>query len=370
MTITLSADFDAGNIIVLAQDGGRCDLEIRHDTGSDFYQWFYFRVDGAANTELSLRILNAGNSAYPDGWPEYQARVSTDNADWTQARTDYADGVLTITHTPVTDTVWFAYFAPYSTERHQALIAQYAAKPDIAHTVLGQTLDGRPLDLLTLGTGPIPVWMYARQHPGESMAEWWMEGALEALTDGNASALLEAATIYVVPNMNPDGSARGHLRTNAVGVNLNREWETPTLERSPEVYHVLNKMTQTGVAFALDVHGDEAIPHVFMAGFEGIPSFNDKSFALYNQYLVSLAAETPYFQTKHGYAVNAPGTANMTISTNAVAERFGAVAMTLEMPFKDHFDQPDPVRGWSPERSQALGRACVAALNGMITDLA
>jgi murein tripeptide amidase MpaA len=27
------------------------------------------------------------------------------------------------------------------------------------------------------------VWLYARQHPGESMAEWWMEGALEKLVD-------------------------------------------------------------------------------------------------------------------------------------------------------------------------------------------
>ena len=35
--------------------------------------------------------------------------------------------------------------------------------------------------------------------------------------------------------MNPDGSYRGHLRTNASGANLNREWKKPTLEHSPEV---------------------------------------------------------------------------------------------------------------------------------------
>lgn len=38
-----------------------------------------------------------------------------------------------------------------------------------------------------------------------------------------------------MPNMNPDGSIRGHLRTNAKGANLNREWKEPTEERSPEV---------------------------------------------------------------------------------------------------------------------------------------
>jgi len=40
--------------------------------------------------------------------------------------------------------------------------------------------------------------------------------------------------------------------------------------------------------------------------------------------------------------------------------------MTLEMPFKDNADQPDPVHGWSPERSARLGRDCMAVLAGMI----
>jgi hypothetical protein len=63
--------------------------------------------------------------------------------------------------------------------------------------------------------------------------------------------------------MNPDGSARGHLRSNAVGVNLNREWQSPSLERSPEVFHVLRAMEETGLDFAIDVHGHETAMHAF-----------------------------------------------------------------------------------------------------------
>ena len=103
---------------------------------------------------------------------------------------------------------------------------------------LGQTLDGQEIDYFRLAGGPLQVWLYARQHPGETMAEWWMEGALERLLDDSdpvVRRLREKATFHVVPNMNPDGSRRGHLRTNAVGVNLNREWHAPSLERSPEV---------------------------------------------------------------------------------------------------------------------------------------
>ncbi len=364
MAISIRSDFDGGNIEVLSLEGGQCDLAIRQDKDSDFYQWFYFQVDGAAGQELDLRITNAGGAAYPAGWAGYRTCVSTDNEAWMRTDTTYADGVLTIRHVAKVDRLWFAYFAPYPTDRHQKLISDYAALTSVQHTVLGKTLDGRPMDLLTIGTGPMQVWLYARQHPGETMAEWWMEGALETLISHapEMTALRTAATINVVPNMNPDGSARGHLRTNAVGVNLNREWMTPTLERSPEVYYVLNEMAQKGVDFALDVHGDEAIPHVFMAGFDGIPSITDQQMSLYQLFVDRLASRTVDFQTTAGYPKNAPGTANLTISGNQMAERFGAVSMTLEMPFKDHADAPDPVYGWSPERSRKLGRDCILAL--------
>ena len=56
------------------------------------------------------------------------------------------------------------------------------------------------------------------------------------------------------------------------------------------------------------------------------------------------------------------GGANLTMSTNQLAERYGAVSMTLEMPFKDHDDAPDPRQEWSPERSTELGRDCMGAL--------
>ena len=111
------------------------------------------------------------------------------------------------------------------------------------------------------------------------MAEWWMEGALEKLTDPDdpvARVLRRECTFHVVPNMNPDGSRRGHLRTNAVGVNLNREWHAPSAEKSPEVLCVRNAMDETPPDFAMDVHGDEAIPANFLAGFEGIPSITER----------------------------------------------------------------------------------------------
>jgi murein tripeptide amidase MpaA len=371
MTLSISSSFDSGNIDVLSIDGDTATLTIRKDKDSDFYQWFHFRVAGAKGRPVTLRIINCADAAYPLGWPDYRARFSDDRQDWQQAETSYANGVLTIRHTPAQDTVWFAYHAPYSMERHHDLVARMASAPGVTLTELGQTLDGQPIDRLTIGTGAKSVWLYARQHPGESMAEWWAEGALDLLisNDPVAVKLRAAATVHVVPNMNPDGSRRGHLRTNAAGVNLNREWNAPTLDRSPEAFYVRAAMDATGVDFAMDVHGDEAIPYVFLAGFDGIPSWTPRQGDLYKRFGNELAARTPDFQTKHGYPTAGPGKANLSMSTNQLAERYGAVAMTLEMPFKDNADAPDAVRGWSPERSRQLARDCLATLADMIDEL-
>ena len=246
--IQISDGFDSGNIIVSGIGGDTATLEIRRDRDSDFYQWFHFRVTGAKARALTLNITNCAGAAYPAGWPCYKARYSDDRQDWRCADTSYADGVLTIRHMPAHDAIWFAYFAPYSMERHHDLVARIATQPGVELVELGRTLDGRPLDLLRMGTGAKQVWLYARQHPGETMAEWWMEGALEWLTGPAGQALRDRATLHIVPNMNPDGSARGHLRTNAAGINLNREWEAPSSERSPEVLCVLQEMDRTGVS--------------------------------------------------------------------------------------------------------------------------
>lgn len=372
MTVIVNAAFDSGNIDLVGLEGDQVDLKIRPDRQSEFYQWFHFRVSGARGRTLTFRILNAGGAAYAFGWPGYRARVSTDRRHWPMTDTNYADGVLSFTHRFDGDVAWFAYFAPYSMERHDDLIARMAAKPGVSHRALGLSLDGQPIDCLTLGDGAKPVWLYARQHPGESMAEWWAEGALEKLTDPGdpqARLLREKATFHIVPNMNPDGSRRGHLRTNAVGVNLNREWHAPTPERSPEVLCVRSAMDETGVAFAMDVHGDEAIPANFLAGFEGIPGWTDALGDKFYAYARALAANSPLFQTEKGYEKARPGRANLSMSTNQLAERFGAVAMTLEMPFKDHDPAPDPVNGWSPGRCKALAHACLDTLAGFVDRL-
>ncbi len=140
MALTISSSFDAGNIRVVRQSGDSVDLEIAKDQMSDFYQWFYFRISGAAGRKVTLRITNCAGSAYPHGWPDYKGVMSLDRDEWIRIQdTTYADGVLTMKLTPPQDLVWIAYFAPYSMERHHDLVTQTGALEGVGYHSLGKS---------------------------------------------------------------------------------------------------------------------------------------------------------------------------------------------------------------------------------------
>jgi murein tripeptide amidase MpaA len=197
-----------------------------------------------------------------------------------------------------------------------------ALAPGVTARVLGLSLDGQAIDCLTLGDGPRQVWLYARQHPGESMAEWWMEGALDLLTDVQARSRAPAARpapFHIVPNMNPDGRSRAICAPTRSAPTSTANGTRPRRSAVPRCCCVRDAMDATGVDFAIDVHGDEAIPYVFMAGFEGIPSWSDAQGALYTRYRETLARRSPDFQIAHGYPTAGPGKANLSMSTNQLA---------------------------------------------------
>ena len=376
----ITANFDAGNIDVISlEDKKNIQLAIRPDEGGEFFQWFNFRLEGEINEQYVLNILNAGQAAFPAGWEDYQAVASYDREYWFRLPTSYQDGKLTINVEMEYDSIQIAFFAPYSYERHQDLLAAVQMHPFVTLEYLGDTLDKRDLTLVKISDGDSSsednkrnIWITARQHPGETMAEWLVEGLIYSLLDGdNATGklLLDKANFYIVPNMNPDGSVRGHLRTNAVGTNLNREWSNPSLEKSPEVFYVINKMEATGVDLFYDVHGDEEIPFVFLAGSQGTPSYNDRLARLRDKFAEVLKLASADFQTEFGYDVDAPGTANMGLATHWVAERFDCLANTLEMPFIDNNNIPDGDTGWSPERSIKLGEASLVAMLAVVDEL-
>jgi murein tripeptide amidase MpaA len=371
--VRISCNFDSGNIeVISASVPNDIKLSIKKDNQSDFYQWFHFKLETKAFVSHRFCITHLKNSAYPDGWKNYQAVASYDRQEWFRVESEFDGENLIIEHTPEFEHIYYAYFAPYSYERHLDLLAWAQQSPLCQQHFLGETLDGRDMSLLVVGEPEDHkkvIWVTARQHPGETMAEWFIEGFLQRLLDENdglARQLLEKAVFYVVPNMNPDGSVRGHLRTNAKGVNLNREWANPSLDASPEVFYVKQKMLETGVDLFLDAHGDEALPYNFVAGCEGNPGYSPRIKSLEDSFKQSFILATPEFQDGFGYPKDKPGEANPAVATHAVGQQFDCLAFTLEMPFKDNIDLPDAAYGWSPARCKQLGEDVMIAMRAVV----
>ncbi|EPM69472.1 peptidase M14, carboxypeptidase A [Pseudomonas syringae pv. theae ICMP 3923] len=377
MTLTISSDFDSGNIQVLdSSDPARIRLAIRPDTQSAHFQWFHFKVDGLnVGQTYGLSLSNASESTFNSAWSGYNAVASYDHKHWFRVPSNFDGKALNFSLAAEQAQVWFAYFEPYSRERHEGLIEQAQTNAGMQVLATGKSIEGRDIQLLRKGDGSEgkrKIWFIAQQHPGEHMAEWFMEGVIERLQqkdDTVLQQLLASADLYLVPNMNPDGAFHGHLRTNAAGKDLNRAWQDSTEAQSPEVQFVRQQMEHYGVDMFLDVHGDEEIPQVFTAACEGNPGYTAHQRQLEERFRSRLSEVTVDFQTVYGYPRSAPGQANMNLAANAIGERYKCLALTLEMPFKDHDNAPDPLTGWSGKRSAQLGKDVLSVLAEMVEEL-
>lgn len=373
----INSNFDSGNIEVIdASNPQQVRLAIRADLNSAHFQWFHFQVSGLQpGQRYGFSLGNAGQSSYKNAWSGYNAVASYDQVNWFRVPSRFENGALNFDIEPLHAQIWFAYFEPYSRERHALLIEDAQRLAGAELFACGKSIEGRPIELLRISRNPQAqrkIWLIAQQHPGEHMAEWFMQGVIERLQqrdDAELNALLEQADLYLVPNMNPDGAFRGHLRTNVAGRDLNRAWQSASEADSPEVYFVQQQMRVVGVDLFLDIHGDEEIPHVFAAGCEGNPGFSSRLAALDKEFRDQLMAIGAEFQTTFGYTPDQFGQANTTLACNAVGLEFDCLAFTIEMPFKDHDDRPNPHTGWNGARSMQLGKDVLSVAAAMVGKL-
>ncbi|SFC61934.1 M14 family metallopeptidase [Pseudoalteromonas denitrificans] len=343
--------FDSGSIeVVEISDKRNIKLKLIQDNQANISQWFHFKLETTQNELHTIKILNAGKSSFSDAWEGYQAVASYDHKTWFRVDTQFKDNQLIIKHIPKKSTISYAYFVPYNNQRQQDLLRKATASPICRHSVLGLTHDDNNLDLLIFGKEAKhknKVWLIARQHPGETMAHWFVEGLILRLISGDelANQLLEDNVFYIVPNMNPDGTIRGNHRTNAKGFNLNRHWHKPSEIDTPEVFYVQQAMKSKGVDLFLDIHGDEKIPYSFIMPANTSCKLSKQAIIFKHNFVKannSFQTEVDYntFDNKSsccGSSCNrlndTYGAQNLTKASDYVANKFNCLSMILEMPF-------------------------------------
>jgi len=245
--------------------------------------WFSFRLDDVAGRELTLRFTsfkgeyNDRPARSPAGdW--YRPVFSDDGESWQSipaAHWDEAADELTVTFRPRGNTVWMAHVPPYSHTRLLQLLKDVGRSPDARVEVIGKSVLGRDLHLVTVTNFSRPdaakkvIWMQARQHAWEAGTSFLLEGAMRYVTSGEPAARkLRDENIFIfVPMINPDSVVLGEVRFNANGYDPNRQWDEVDLrnkawlERNPEIWYVKKALlAQHGkqpVAIGLNLHNTE-----------------------------------------------------------------------------------------------------------------
>ncbi|MCB9898612.1 MAG: succinylglutamate desuccinylase/aspartoacylase family protein [Planctomycetes bacterium] len=249
--------------------GGAYELTLSGDPGPGTRQWFHFAVEDAGGMTLTfvVRDFTIG-TPWVNGMTPCVSSSPDDPTSWTRVAPadtsfDDANDDLTFSFTFPDDDAWhFAYSFVYPVSRADALVDDIAASPYASASILTQSLEGRDVRMLEITEGALPgktgIWIQARQHAAECGASWTCEAFLDWLVGPSqkARAVRRHAVVRVVPMMNPDGVAHGHYRRNLAGLDLNREWDTPSYADSPSVAAVLDELAAFDAAVGLDLFFD------------------------------------------------------------------------------------------------------------------
>ncbi|PCJ97123.1 MAG: peptidase M14 [Flavobacteriaceae bacterium] len=108
----------------------------------------------------------------------------------------------------------------------QPLISQYAKNPKFIVQKVGESIEGRNLSLISIGSGNINVFLWSQMHGNEPTATQAIFDILNFL-DGQTFAeekkeILSHLTLHFLPMLNPDG-AEVYQRRNALGIDINRD---------------------------------------------------------------------------------------------------------------------------------------------------
>jgi hypothetical protein len=91
---------------------------------------------------------------------------------------------------------------------------------------VGTSVEGRSINMISMGTGPFRVLLWSQMHGDEPTATAALFDVFDYFqrhrTDPAVQRILSSLTLYFIPMLNPDGAER-FQRRNAQGIDINRD---------------------------------------------------------------------------------------------------------------------------------------------------
>ena len=136
----------------------------------------------------------------------------------------------------------------------QPLIDDFNQKENFKVTKVGESIEGRPLQLISAGEGDVDIFLWSQMHGDESTATMAIFDILNFL-DSEAfleekEEMLKNVKLHFLPMLNPDGAAR-FQRRNLLGVDINRD---ALRLQSPESKALKNVRDSLDADFGFNLH--------------------------------------------------------------------------------------------------------------------
>jgi hypothetical protein len=231
----------------------------------------HFLLCATPGAKLTLEFKNLDNvyNGGPDTFAkEFKMMVVSENGrDWKALATELGptNKVRLFLEMPGPK-LYIARVEPYRLSDLDQWLAALRNNPLVQITPIGQTVQGRRLEIVRVGhpEAPYHVFLRARAHPWEPGGNWVIEGLVRRLLagDDDAGRFLQRYCVHILPMANKDGVARGGTRFNLQGKDLNRNWDKPAdPQLAPEnaaLERWLEAMTKAGHRphLALELHND------------------------------------------------------------------------------------------------------------------
>ena len=244
--ISIRTDFEGGSlgkVEQVSETSFRCAVAGQADQNGRNRQasWYSFRLDGAKGREVTVTLTDLrgeynfkpGGLCVRDDTPPV---ISSDGKTWRHVgeKNAFEKDEATFKVTPESDTLWIAHIEPYTASRLDRFLSEIRGSPHLKDEVFGKTVEGRDLHLLTITEAPgAPVvWLMCRQHAWETGTSFVGEGAIRFLLSDAGRPLRQKLVFKILPMMDPDGCARGGVRFNRNGYDVNRNWDSADPENA------------------------------------------------------------------------------------------------------------------------------------------
>ncbi|MBX2842485.1 MAG: peptidase M14, partial [Flammeovirgaceae bacterium] len=140
--------------------------------------------------------------------------------------------------------------------------------------ILGESVEGRKINLLKLGEGKTNVLLWSQMHGNEPTATMALMDIFNFFQasddlDGYREKVLEECTLYFVPMLNPDGAEK-YQRRNALDFDINRDAQRL---QSPEAKILKKIRDKTKADFGFNLHDQSTLYSAGKSGNQASISF-------------------------------------------------------------------------------------------------